>query len=282
MMKVMIIGGRSSVAHALRTCLADDVTVLTAGRKDCDVWLDLDSRIDNTDLFVGIDVVINTAASFGGKRVEDVEQAVRVNVNGPAQLCRLCASAGVKKFVNVSSIFATLPPSSPFYSSYALTKRQGDETLELCAAIEGLPICILRPPRLYGLGEDSRKHQPFLSSIIDKAVRHEEIVFYGRNDARRNFLHLNDLAAIIARVIEGGVTGTYTCIQRDDIRCSQIAAAVIEAFGSRSGFRFDSRMPDIADDDLNGDGLLYDVIGYHPTISFPEGMKMEAAYQSAK
>lgn len=281
-MKVMIIGGQSSVARALISSLRDDVAVVTAGREGCDVRLDLDSRIDQADLFAGINVVVNTAASFGGKQIEDVEQAIRVNVSGAAQLCRLCTRAGVRQFVNISSIFATLLPSSPFYNAYALTKRHGDETLELCAALEGLSICILRPPRLYGIGAAGRKHQPFLSSIIDKATRHEEIVFYGRNDARRNFLHLQDMAAIITRVIDDGVTGTHACIHPDDIRCSQIATAAIEALRSRSSIRFDSEKPDIADDDVSCNGLLYEAIGYRPMISFAKGMQMEAAHQSVK
>lgn len=280
-MKVLIIGGRSSVAQAVIGALDDDIEVVTAGRAGCDVELDLSVGFESADLMDGMDIVVNTAAAFGGQGAEELELAIRVNILAPVQLCRLATQAGVGQLVHISSIYATLSPTSPFYGVYASSKRQGDEMLERCAALEGLPVCVLRPSRLYGVGEDSRKHQPFLSSIIGKARRHEEIVFYGRNDARRNFLHLQDLAKMVARVIDKRVGGTYSCTQPHDIACSALAEAAIEAFQSRSTIRFDHSKPDIADDDFLRDNQLYDAIGYDPMITFAKGMQMEAAHQDA-
>jgi nucleoside-diphosphate-sugar epimerase len=50
---------------------------------------------------------------------------------------------------------------SPFYSSYALTKKQGDELAESYCRANKIPLTILRPSQIYGDSDSFAKHQPF-------------------------------------------------------------------------------------------------------------------------
>lgn len=275
-MRTLIVGGRSSLARALRPKLAGFSEVLTAGRTGCDLVLDLASGNAELDLPAGIDVVINTACHFGGKSGDAIRQAVAVNVRAPLALSDACLRASVKQFVHVSSIFALLDSSSPFFGVYALTKRQGDELLQLHCAAAGLPLAIVRPSQFYGAGAATRRHQPFFTALIDKAERGENIELFGSHDARRNFIHVDDVAEAVCGVVEQRVTGVYACQYPTDIGYAEIAREAIRSFGSASMVRFRPDKPNALDNTLPIDGAVFERIGFRPRISMAQGMVKEA------
>jgi nucleoside-diphosphate-sugar epimerase len=278
-MKIMVVGSTSTLARALKPVLSEFAEVITAGRIGCDVHLDLSDPVEKFELPMNIDVVINTAASFGGKSFEEIYQTESLNVLGVLKLCHSCTKAQVKHLVLISSIFACLENTSRYYSIYSLSKRHSDEVAQLYSSTFGLPLTILRPSQFYGVGESYRKHQPFLSTIIDRAENGEDILIYGSNDALRNFIHVEDVAKIIALVIQRKVEGTYACMSVKNASYSEIAAAAIDAFGSKSSIKFIKDQPDIPDNIFNFDDSLFRLIDYYPQISISIGMKKEAAHR---
>jgi dTDP-4-dehydrorhamnose reductase len=72
MMRILLIGGTSSLASALKPLLAEFAEVITGGRSGCDVSLDLEGPVLAINIAHGFDVVINCAAQFGGKRSEEM------------------------------------------------------------------------------------------------------------------------------------------------------------------------------------------------------------------
>jgi nucleoside-diphosphate-sugar epimerase len=280
-MKIVLVGGSSSLAMALTPVLKKYAEVITAGRTGCDIQVDLAGPCDSIHFPAGVDTVINAAADFGGKDMESFLRAQEVNVTGALKLGSASVRAKVKHFVQVSSVFALLDPGSQFFNSYALLKRQADEALQLFCANFSMPLTIVRPSQYYGTGAAMRKHQPFLASIIDKAQSGDDIGFYGSNDARRNFIHVADVAKVISSVVFQKVVGTYSCQSLSDIRYSEIAAVAVGTFGSSSKIEFASDKPDIPDNVLTIDDTLYRLIGHGPEISFQEGMAMEALARRA-
>jgi len=280
-MKIVLVGGSSSLARALTQVLNAYAEVITAGRTGCDIQIDLAGPCDSIHFPAGVDAVINAAADFGGKDMESFLRAQDVNVMGALKLGSASVQAKVKHFVQVSSVFALLDPGSQFFNSYALSKRQADEALQLFCANFSMPLTIVRPSQYYGTGAAVRKHQPFLASIIDKAQNGENISFYGSNDAKRNFIHVADVAKVISPVILQKVVGTYCCQSLSDIRYSEIGAAAVGAFGGRSKIEFAWDKPNIPDNVLAIDDTLYRVIGHGPEISFQQGMEMEAQARRA-
>jgi nucleoside-diphosphate-sugar epimerase len=278
-MRILIVGGTSSLAQALKPVLAEFAAVITAGRAGCDVHLDLSDPVEKIKLPKDIDVVINAAASFGGKSFEEMLQTESVNVLGVLKLCQSCTKAQIKQLLLISSMFAFLDKRSSFYSIYSLSKKHSDETAQLYCSTFGLPLTILRPSQFYGVGDVYRKHQPFLSSIIDKAANNEDILIYGSNDALRNFIHTEDVAKIIALVIQRKIEGIYACMNIENVSYSEVAAAAIEAFESKSAIKFEKEQPDIPDNIFEPDDTLFRLIDYYPQISISLGMKKEAAYR---
>ena len=278
-MKILIVGGTSSLAQALKPVFFEFAEVITAGRAGCDVHLDLSDPVEKIELPEDIDVVINTAASFGGESFEKIYQAENVNVLGVLKLCAACTKAQAKHLVLISSIFACLNKESSFYNIYSLSKKQADELAQLYSSAFGLPLTILRPSQFYGVGDAYRKHQPFLYTIIDKAANDEDILIYGSNDAMRNFIHVEDVARIIAIVIQRKIEGAFACMNIKDVSYSEVAAAAIEAFGSKSKIKFMTEQPDIPNNIFEPDDSLFRLIDYYPQISISLGMKKEAAYR---
>lgn len=278
-MRILIVGGTSSLAHALKPALSEFAEVVTAGRANCDVHLDLSYQLEKIELPKNIDVVINSAAHFGGNRAEDMIAAENVNVLGTLKLCHACTQAAVGQLVQVSSIFAGLDPASPFYCVYALSKKHADEAAQLYASSFGLPLLIIRPAQLYGVGEPYRKNQPFLYSIMDKAQKNQDIVIYGSNDALRNFIHVEDVAMAITLAVRRKLVGSYDCVYPENVRYSQIANAAIAAFESSSHVSFVPDQPDIPDNAFAPVDALYQAISYFPQISIVAGMQKEAEHR---
>lgn len=275
-MKILIVGGKSSLGQVLRPVLMAFAEVLTAGRRGCDVDLDLAWSAERFVLPPGVDAVIHLAAHFGGQDFETMLAAEEVNVLGALKLAHACVCAGVGQLVQVSSIFAGLDEDSPFFSSYSLSKRHGEELTRLYCRNVGLRLAILRPSQLYGDGESFRRHQPFLFTLLDKVQRDEDIVLYGSNDALRNLIHIEDVAEVMSRVVQQRIEGRYNCASLTNVRFSQIAAAAVAAFGSNSTIRFDATKPDIPDNAFAADESFYRRIGFFPAISLTQGLAREA------
>ncbi len=214
-MKILIIGGTSSVADALKTFFCGSAEIITAGRKNCDITLNLIDPLQEITFPDDLDVVIHTATHFGGKTAKDILDAECVNVLGTLKLCQAAVRANAKHFILISSIFASLKENSESYSIYALSKKHAEEIARFHFSRNSLPLTVLRPSQLYGNEDRFSVHQPFIYTMIDKAEKGEDIMLYGSNDALRNFIHIEDLTNIIAKVIESKVEGTYSCMNTE-------------------------------------------------------------------
>jgi len=275
-MKILLIGGNSSLAQALRPVLSAFAEVLMVGRSGCDIELDIAWPIERFELPSNVDAAIFLATHFGGQDFQSMLAAEEVNVLGSLKLAHACHCAGVSHLIQVSSIYASLEETSPFYSAYSLSKRHAEELTQLYCRSVGLPLAILRLGQFYGDGESFRRHQPFLYSLLDRAQRGEDIALYGRNDALRNFIHVADILEIISRVVRQRIEGLYECAGPSNLRFSEIAAAAVTAFCSSSAIYFDGEKSDIPDNAFEGSDTLYRLIGYFPQISIAQGFVREA------
>jgi nucleoside-diphosphate-sugar epimerase len=276
-MKILLVGSGSALATCLLPILRQHAEVMTAGRGDQDVHIDLGDPRECMVVPAGYDVLINLAAFIGSKTPQDMLRAQEINVLGPLRLAQAAAQAGIGKFVQISSIYAILPPQSPFFSAYALTKRHGDEALDcLCGALN-LPLLSLRPSPLYGNDASFSKNQPFLYGLMERAQQHQDITLYGNRDALRNFLHADDLAQTLVAALHRDVRGIYACTHPDNVRLSHIANAAIAAFASCSQVVRLSDKPDVLDNGFTYDNALALACGFTPRISIEEGMRRIAA-----
>lgn len=279
-MKILIIGGGSSLAQLLKPILAEFAEVIETCRTGKGPNLDLLWPEDQLVLPSGMDAVINMAAHFGGRDFASILIAEQVNCLGALKVAHACQKAGARHLVHLSTTYAMLAEGDAFYGAYSLSKRHGEELATFYCRTIGLPLTVLRPSQIYGAGAASRKHQPLFYHILDKAESNEDIQFYGSNDALRNLIHAEDVAQVIARVVQERIVGTYTCASFQNVRCSEVARAAIKAFGSSSSISFLVDKPDIPDNPFDVDDTLYQQLGWFPCISLEEGMFKEVAKKS--
>ena len=148
-MKVLIIGGKSSLGIELKKTLTSNHEVITAGRGECDIYIDLSFPLD-LNINIECDVVVLTAAKFGGDDFACFEDNVNINVVGTVRAIEMAGKMKAKHFLLISSMSALQDLRSPFYGIYSITKRQSEEVAEfVCNSIK-MPLTILRPSQLYG------------------------------------------------------------------------------------------------------------------------------------
>ncbi len=279
-MKIMIVGGTSVLGSALKKSVSNFSEVITAGRTNCDIKLDLRDSIESILLPDHIDVVIHTASHFGGNKDNDILEAENINVLGTLKICQAAKKAKAKHLIFISSIFSSLKQNVWNYNIYSLSKRHAEELAYYYCSAHPLPLTILKPSQLYGNEETFRKHQPFFYTIVDKAEKGEDINLYGSNDPKRNYIHIDDLTGIINRVVHKSIQGIYPCTNMEDITYKEIAQAAFKAFKQQGKVCFLKDKPDIPDNIFDKDNTLYEKIGFYPQISIEEGMKKIANYRS--
>src|SRR6476659_5636982 len=103
-MRILLFGANSSISRSLIPYLTKFSKVITAGRSNSDIKIDL-AKHSEIKLPSGIDVLIHTAAHFGGKDIESIGNSININVIGTIELCDAAIEAGVKRFIYISSIY---------------------------------------------------------------------------------------------------------------------------------------------------------------------------------
>ena len=166
-------------------------------------------------LMRGVDACVNVAAQTHVDRsISGPGVFITTNVVGTQVLLEAARNAGVQKFVQVStdevygSIDGTakftedspLEPSSPYSSSKA-----GADLIALSYwKTFGLPVCITRCTNNYGPNQYPEKLIPL---FILNASTDQSVPVYGDGLNVRDWIHVKDHAAAVARVIFEGQPG---------------------------------------------------------------------------
>lgn len=278
-LRVLIAGGRSILAQALRPHLSRFASVVTAGRHGCDLFCDLHPGAPSLAFPEGLDVVVHAAAHFGGLSTEAIREAYEVNVLGTLRLCEAAARAGARHVLLLSTIFAQTPDLPAPQRAYALSKRHGEEAAALLAGLQGIPLTVVRPSRIYGDDDAFRKHQPLIYSMADQAQQGRSIRIDGPRDPLRNYLHVEDLCRLLVQLICHPSPGVYPCCHPQDVTLSRIARAALAAFGSHGSVDFETSRPSLPDQVVPFDSTVYDHIGFRPQISIEDGFQRIARHR---
>jgi nucleoside-diphosphate-sugar epimerase len=279
-MKILIFGGSSDLGKSLIPELSKFAEVITAGRSNCDIIIDLKDNADKFYLPNDIDVIIHTAAHFGGETDEDILDSVNVNVLGTIKLIQAAKRIKVKQFIYLSSIYVLSTEQKGKYSIYGITKKHSEEIIQYYAAIHSIPLVILRPSSIYGINGRFSIHQPFLYRIIESAAKGENIVIYGSNDPKRNYIFIDDLVVIVSKIIQYKLDGIYQCVYPNDITFSELAKVAFSVFNKKAFVSFDKDKPDVSDIVFDKEFTLYEKIGYYPQISINKGLEYIAKSMS--
>lgn len=149
--------------------------------------------------FTGADVVIHAAAQLHGPW----EEMERANVLYTRRLVELSKKHGLRQFVYISSENV----SQGNTDIYSRTKQLGEEEVRLLPGH-----LIIRPTIIYGSGDTK-----YIGRMV-KIIRKLPLVpVLGNGRALFQFVHVNDLIAVIRKGISDHIGGVYTIAGPDSM-----------------------------------------------------------------
>lgn len=245
-MRVLVTGAGGFVGQALVRALDEarrfDVTAVTRSR--CPGFPsgvrvarvdDIGPATDWSSLVDGIDVVVHAAAVSQGA---DPVRFREVNTEGTLNLARQAATAGVRRFVFVSTIKVNgestrgdrrfrvddAPnPSGP----YAQSKHLAEEGLRIISRDHDFKHVIVRPPLVYGPGV--RGNFLRLLRWVDQRWPFPS----GDNDSHRSLIYLGNLTSFLQMCVThpGAENQTFLVSDGEDLPVDALAIRLASLMG---------------------------------------------------
>jgi dTDP-glucose 4,6-dehydratase len=184
------------------------------------------------------EVIVNYAAQGEGQasfKVENWKYFYRTNVQALVELTeRLHGAPWLKRFIQIGtselygSVESPSDESSPLRPSspYAVSKMAFDLHLMSVSKVCGFPALIVRPSNC--VTEGQQLHRVIPKSLI-YGMTGRKVPLHGGGEARKSYLHADDLSAAVVLLAENGVNGevynagpeTPTSIKRVLELCAQ-------------------------------------------------------------
>lgn len=155
------------------------------------------------------DLVIN-ASGWLDCSADSFIQAVQVNSFGPLHIAQYAKNSGAR-LLHISSIFAIEHSDNQFFDGYGASKKTADNLLQQYAAVQDLPLTILRLPQLYDLLGRAKHSQAMLYRLIEQMVENKQATIYGTLNPQRNYMNVQDAAHLIKQCAVNSLTGLFNC-----------------------------------------------------------------------
>ena len=293
--KIFIAGHRGMVGSALvRRLEAERFTnLLTRDRSHLD--LSDESAVAKFFAEARPDIVILAAANVGGIKanndfpVEFLLDNLRIQNN----VIRSAYQTGVRKllFLGSSCIYPKLAPqpipesallTGPLESTnepYAIAKIAGIKLCQAYAREYGTNFISVMPTNLYGPNDNfDLETSHVLAALLRKAheakSRNEnKLIVWGTGESRREFLHVDDLAAACLLLLEKYDSAEIINIgSGEDVTIRELAKLVCDVVGFDGELVWDKTKPDGTPRKLL-DVTRIRVLGWQPTIPLRKGIE---------
>jgi len=264
--RIFVAGHRGLVGSAItRRLTAEGHEVITRGRAELDL-----RDAARTEAFlrdVRPDAVVLAAAKVGGIMANNTYPVQFLEDNLRIQLSVIAgthaAGAGRLLFLGSSCIYPKLAPQpiredalltgplEPTNEPYALAKIAGIVQVQSYRRQYGASYISAMPTNLYGPGDnfdlETSHVLPALIRRFHEAKRdgREEVVLWGTGTPRREFLHVDDLAAacaLLLRRYDGDEPVNVGC--GEDLTIRELAETVRDVTGFEGRIAFDPTKPD--------------------------------------
>ena len=292
--KIYVAGHRGLVGSAVVRLLKTRgfSNLLTRSRSE----LDLRDERAVQDLFRDEkpELVILAAAKVGG---------IKANIDAPVEflienlqiqnnVIRSAHEGGVRKllFLGSSCIypkFAPQPipesallggPLEPTNEAYAIAKIAGIKLCQAVAREYGANFISVMPTNLYGPGDDfDLDTSHVLAALLRKAHKAKvsgaaEVTVWGTGTPRREFLHVDDLAAAVLFLLEQYDSPEIINVgSGEDISIRELAELICRVVGFRGELKWDHSKPDGTPRKLLDISRIKN-LGWKPTIEIRNGI----------
>jgi dTDP-glucose 4,6-dehydratase len=235
-------------------------------------------------LVADVDAVLNFAAeSHVDRSILDPEAFLRTGVIGVHVLleaCRTVDRGGASpRFVQVSTdeVYGSVPtghsretdPLAP-RSPYAAAKAAGELLVGSYVVTYGLDAVVTRGSNTYGPYHHPEKLIPL---FITNAIDDRPLPMYGDGEQRRDWLYVSDHAAGIEHVLRHGASGeTYNIPGGVEMTNRDTVARLLARLDKPTSLIRQVEDRPGHDRRYAMDGSKLAALGWHPTVSFDDGL----------
>lgn len=250
-MTLLITGANGFVGSALRRqAVARDMVVRAAHRGPVSIQDDADTvsvgaihaHTPWAEALQGVRTVLHTAARVHvmDDTATDPLTAFRVtNTTGTLHLARQAASAGVRRFVFVSSVKVngeSTTAGHPFTAAdtpapqdpYGISKHEAEQGLRQIAVDTGMEVVIVRPPLVYGPGVKAN-----FASLMRAVQRGLPLPLGAVTNNCRSLVALDNLVDLLLTCVDHPAAANQTFLVSDGEDLS--TAALIRRMGQAMG-----------------------------------------------
>lgn len=255
MTKILVIGGNGFIGSHLVDSLARrglEVSVFDMFDNADPRWVARDIKTVSGDFLnlgdvetavQGVDVVVHMLSTTDPATAErDPTLDIRTNVLSSISLFELCAQAGVKHIYFPSSggaiygpqdrqSFNENAPTRPI-SPYAIGKLAIENYLNYYYHRFGLCSTVVRISNPYGTRQNPRKRQGVIPIFLRQIMQGNPITVMGDGTMIRDYIYVEDVAEIMARMITDGTPHTlYNLGSGHPTSVNQIVEVIQEVTG---------------------------------------------------
>ena len=241
-----------------------------------------------TPLFKGQDYVFHLAAVVGVEETQDEPvHLLDVEIGGTAEIIRLAAKNGTKRFIFASSSEVYGDSDSPMVeegpfnpkSTYALCKLIGEHYCQAYYKKFGLEFTALRYFNSYGPRQDDRF---VLSRFIKRALNGQELFIYGDGNQTRDFTYVGDTVnmSLLAGIMDSGVNQIFNFGTGRAVSINKLADLVLDNLEMKNKIKvshidYDQRRTREIEvfARLANVGLAEKLLKYRPVVDLESGMQ---------
>ena len=293
--KIYVAGHAGLVGSAVVRCLKRQGYTNIIGKRSAELNLINQQAVEDFFAKEKPEYVILAAAKVGGINANNTYPAefIYQNMMIEANIINAAYKNGVKRLVFMGSgcIYPRIVPQ-PIKEEYLLTAPL-EKTNEpyAVAKIAGLILCgaynrqyktdyiSLMPCNLYGEGDNYNLQNSHVVPALIRKIHEAKIsnapfvTLWGTGKAKREFLHVDDLAEATCFVLDKKIPYPILNIGCGfDITIAELAQKIAKVIGYKGEFKFDTSMPDGTPRKILDSSKIFE-LGWKPTIGLEEGLE---------
>lgn len=165
------------------------------------------------------------------------------------------------------------PGQDGLVAPLGLSKKVGEDYLELFRQLYGLPVVVLQPSTVYGPGQKGDRNLGWVSHFIRCAVEGRQVELYGSGEQTRDILYIDDFVNLIVDILanfdeyEGG---NYPVGGGPDNEISLLD--LLHHLGITQWSRRPALPTDLGQV-VTDNSSITEVSGWHPTTGWVDGVR---------